>query len=99
MSSSLGPDGPERDVAARLDGHALLQLAGVGADGEPAFALAVERGHRDLAAQGEHALAVGVERVDVDGGDLGHVHDELGDLDQGQADVVDVRRRMGRACP
>ena len=49
--------------------------------------LRLERGDRDADVEGENAVLVGEQRIDVELAHLRHVGGELRELDQGQGDI------------
>jgi len=74
----------------------LLPFLWIGPHREPVVARALElrlrfeRGHRDTDVEGEDAVLVGEQRVDVEAAHLRDVGRKLGKLDQGQSDIRDL---------
>ncbi len=79
----LGSDRPKRQRPAVARVHRFLELAGIGADGEPRFGRLRRSGSEpDVGRQRNDAVDVGEQRVDLEGNDLGDVGGHLRQLDE-----------------
>jgi len=73
----LGPDGPDQYRAAAFERDPLLQLLGVGADGQPVLSAGHDFGHAQARPEHGHALAVREQGIDVNFLDLGDVDEQF----------------------
>ena len=89
----LGTDRAQQHLAAVLERELLLEVLRVGPDREPLGAAALGRRYLDPRVERQHPFGSREQRVDVEFDDLRQVDHQLGDLDQRQADGVEIGRR------
>ncbi len=87
------PDRPEQQLLPVRQRDGALQLLGIRPDREAGSAAMRRRRHLDPGIQRQHAVLIREQRVDVELRHLVEIGGQLGDLDQGQRDLVQRRRR------